>query len=53
MVNKAEERVSQLKGEIEQMEEEYPEELNDTVTEIISKYIYAICPKPLEEKKMF
>lgn len=50
-VNEAEERVSQLKGEIEQMEEEYPEELNDTVTEIISKYIYAICPKPLEGEK--
>ena len=50
-VNEAEERVSQLKGEIEQMEEEYPEELNDTVTEIISKYIYAICPKPLKGEK--
>ena len=43
--------MSQLKGEIEQMEEEYPEELNDTVTEITSKYIYAICPKPLEGER--
>ena len=50
-VNKAEERVLQLKGEIEQMEEEYSEELNDTVNEITSKYLYAICPKPLEGEK--
>ena len=50
-VNKTEERVSQLKGEIEQMEEEYSEELNDTVNEITNKYFYAICPKPLNGEK--
>lgn len=50
-VNKAEDRVSQLKGEIEQMEEEYSEELNDTVSEITNKYLYAICPKPLNGEK--
>lgn len=50
-VNKAEERVSQLKGEIEQMEEEYSEELYDTVSEITNKYLCAICPKPLNGEK--
>lgn len=50
-VNKAEEHVLQLKGEIEQMEEEYFEELNDSVNEITSKYLYAICPKPLNGEK--
>ena len=48
---KAEEAVAQLKSEIEQMEEEYPEELDETLGAITLKYRYATCPKPLEGEK--
>lgn len=50
-VNRAEELVSQLKSEIEQLEEEYPEELNETVGEITSRYLYAVCLKPINGEK--
>ena len=50
-VIRAEEIVAQLKSEIEQLEEEYPEELNDTVAEITTRYLYAICRKPLFGEK--
>lgn len=50
-VNRAEELVAQLKSEIDQLEEEYPDELNDTVGEITSRYLFAICPKPLDGEK--
>lgn len=33
------------------MEEEYSDELNDTVGEITSRYLFAICPKPLDGEK--
>lgn len=50
-VNRAEELVAQLKSEIEQLEEEYPEELNETVGEITSRYFYAVCLKPINGEK--
>lgn len=46
-VKKAEERVAQLSAEIEQMEEEYPEELNDTLPNIKALYESSNCPAPL------
>ena len=48
---KSEETVAQLKSEIEQMEEEYQEELNETLGSITLKYFYATCPKPLDGEK--
>lgn len=48
---KSEETVDQLKSEIEQMEEEYPEELNETLGAITLKYLYATCTKPLDGEK--
>jgi len=50
-LNRAEEVLAQLKSEIEQLEEEYPDELNDTVSEITFRYLYAVCPKPLDGEK--
>lgn len=46
-VLKAEERVAQLNNEIEQMEEEYSEELNDTLANIKRLYECASCAAPL------
>lgn len=50
-VIRTEELIAQLKSEIEQLEEEYPDELNDTVAEITTRYLYAVCPKPLDDEK--
>lgn len=50
-VIRAEELVAQLKSEIEQLEEEYPDELNYTVAEITTRYLYAVCRKPLDGEK--
>jgi len=45
-VNRAEELVAQLKSEIEHLEEEYPEDLNDSLKDIKIKYQAATTPKP-------
>lgn len=44
----AEGEVEQIDGEITQLEEEYSEELNDTLSAISFKYRCAICRPPIE-----
>lgn len=45
-IDEAEETVAQLKSEIEQLEEEYSEELNESLKDIKAKYQAAIIPQP-------
>lgn len=47
-VKHAEELVAQLSAEVEQLEEEYPDDLNNTLAEIKFAYACAICPEPID-----